>query len=224
MRWVVLGGIALTVVLAPAEAHAATCWPAHSHTIVATRDGRVYQPPHGTSYVACSYRFRRHVKLDLPYGDEAHAPYVLNRRYVFYGTSYCEGASPGCYYDVVERDLRTGRVRFDLTNANDSPSCDTDYADCGKPVAKHVLLRADGATAWLACEGNFEEPPYESECTSRRHSIEIADGHGARIVDTGRIAARSLHFSADHRRAIWTKGGKRRSARLYFSAAGQTIR
>jgi hypothetical protein len=220
MRAVVLGGIALAVLLTPAEARQSVCWPAGSSTLSATREARVYVTRRGDT-VACSYRFHRRVKLDLPYSDESTAPYVVNRRYVLFGSNSCEGAA-GCYYEVAERDLRTGRVRFDLVNGGVTSGCNPDNG-CGVPVAIQVLLRRDGSAAWIACDGNIEEPPAESECNGGRY-VQIADGRGGRIADRGKIPPHSLHFNKTHRRVLWTNGGKRRSARIYFSAAGQTIR
>jgi hypothetical protein len=205
--------IALGIAALPASARQDVCRPAASETVVATHDARVFF--YRDRYVACSYRFQRRVRL----GDDVNAPYIVNRRYVLHGLKDCDGS--GCVYDIVERDLKTGRLRFDFLNGPTS-MCAID-GDCGVPVALQVQLRGDGSAAWIACNGTVEEPPYESECNGRRY-VQIIDGRGLRFADRGKIPPHSLRFNKTHRQVLWTNAGKPRSARLYFSAAGHTIR
>jgi hypothetical protein len=203
-------GLAMLALTPAVPAHA-PCWPAESRTVIATRQARVYI--RHRRYHACSYRFGRRVRLMTPDLSALLNGVAVNRRYVVFGEErYCDIS--GCLYEVLERDLRSGRIRFHVINGVCPP---TDEGDCGQAVIKRIYLRRDGAVAWLACPGSTSPPAeHENECSELYwHSVMVRDARGDRELDRGHIHAPSLRVTHHGHRVQWIRRGVRRSARIY---------
>jgi hypothetical protein len=186
--------------------------------VVSTPQARIYVPRgrdryDSYAYRACSYRYGRRVRLMTEDVASLLGGVAVNRRFVVFGEErYCDIG--GCLYEVFERSLRTGRIRFSAING----ACpDTPEGDCGQAVIRRPLLRRDGAVAWLACPGSTATPfEADDECTeSYAHEVLVHDRHGNRTLDHGHIRAASLRFLRHGRRVEWVRRGERRSARLY---------
>jgi hypothetical protein len=207
--------LALSALMLATPAAADPCHPRGSRTLVENREARIYLARggdplgYGDGVRACSFHYGRRVRLASPDTEQIRAPLVANRRWVVFSRSYiCDGS--GCLWEVAERSLRTGRLRFDEINGG-TETCDVG-GDCGLYAVGKLLLRPDGVVAWIACDGDAELD--YSECIERPYYLLVRDHRGVRDLDKGRIRVRSLHFTHHKRRIAWTNRGVRHSARL----------
>jgi len=183
---------------------AGPCFPGGSTTLAQHDGGRVFflRSRHGA--YACSTRYGRVIRLA---GDsDATEHYSVNRRWVIFLRTYCEGAG-GCFHHVVEKSLKSGRKRFIVINGRkDHDECG-DY-DCGEGAIGALRLKPNGSAAWVACPG------HEDGCDDQPRYVIRRDRRGKRILDHGKISSRSLRLSPTGRMISWINAGRRRSASL----------
>jgi hypothetical protein len=189
----------------PATAGSAACAAPRSAPIVTTSRARVYEASGGRVF-ACSYRYGRRVLIGpAPDVIELFAPYAVNSRHVAFLQGYFEGTA--AYYDVVEYDLKTGRLRFEEQNGP-SDDCGGDD-DCGASSVGRLLMKPNGSLAWVACYTNGHG------CRHGPYAILRRDRRGPKLLDQGgRIEPRSLRLTRGGRRVVWRKRGELRHATL----------
>jgi hypothetical protein len=199
-----IGLVTLTLSATASAGPGGGCVPAGSKILRAHDGGRVYS--HGDDTYACSKSYARSVRLSDPEAFvDALPPYSVNRRWVVFFSRYCEG--DGCFNDLEERSLRTGKTRFVVANGPTALDC-TDNGDCGAGAVTALRLKANGSAVWIGCPGD------DGECDDVPHYVVRRDSRGKRIIERGQIAPHSLRLLPSGRRVSWLKDGRRRSATL----------
>ena len=109
-------------------------------------------------------------------------------------------AAGGAAYDVVVRDIRTGRIAVGASVSERGGDVDDQ--------AEVILLKRNGSVAWLARTG----PPDDIDNHLTRE-VHIADRAGIRLLDQdSAIAENSLKMSRDRRSISWRHPQTVRSA------------
>lgn len=184
----------------------ADCYPRGSVTEVVSDTARIYFFRSTGRTFACSFRYGRRIRLGSS-EEEIHSLAVTDRFALFF-IHWCEGAG-ACYTDVEERDLRTGRREFYVSNDDPARQRSEPGGDEGFLTVADAILKRNGSAAWLACQGN------DGECErSADRVLLVRDARGLRAVATGRIWMGSLRLSKDRRRVAWIEAGQRRYAAI----------
>ena len=199
----------LVASLLPAGAAFARC-PAPSRAVhVLARAGRsiVYNNPRdkvyegaGRVYACRGPRGRPHtINQRGEWGYNGLDSFVLAGPFVAFEEDWGSAAG-GAAYDVVVRDIRTGRIAVDASVSERGGDVDDQ--------AEVILLKRNGSVGWLATTG----PPDDIDNHLTRE-VHIADRDGIRLLDQDTaIAENSLRMSRDRRSISWRHGETLRSA------------
>jgi hypothetical protein len=195
-RLIVSGLVGTSLVLVGALPSAAsargTCRPAGSHTIFANHAVRVYRL--GGRYFGCRYSVRRGVRLRAPApsspGSRAARFQTFRTAGNFLAYVYNDFAVDSTGDDwklyIESVDLRSGRFVHQAT-AIRTPGC---YADLTRPNVSSLVLKSDGAIAWI-----------QHSCTP--DSAFAADRAGTRPFGDADPRSMTLRGSTLN----WTNGG-----------------
>jgi hypothetical protein len=117
--------------------------------------------------------------------------------------------SPGCFWRVVVRDLRTGKMlRREPTGTSSYPGFE-EREGVGQVAA--IVVSADGAVAWTV--GAAVDYDFVGKHTVYVNQIHVADSAGSQVVAAGNgIDLGSLALGGDT--LYWTEEGKPHSALL----------
>jgi hypothetical protein len=202
-RLIVSGFTGAVVVLVGACASAASargsCQPAGSHTVFANRAVRVYRV--GGRYFGCLYSVRRGVRLRAPApsapGDRPPRLQAFRTAGNFLAYVYNDFAVDSTGDDwtlyIESVDLRAGRFAHQATTTR-MPGC---YADSTLPNVSSLVLKSDGAIAWI------QHPCFPD-------SAFAADRRGTRPLGDADPRSMTLHGSTLN----WTNGGIPETATL----------
>ena len=109
-------------------------------------------------------------------------------------------AAGGAAYDVVVRDIRTGRIAVDASVSERGGDVDDQ--------TEVILLKRNGSVAWLATTG----PPDDIDNNFTRE-VHIVDRDGIRLLDQDTtVTENSLEMSPDRRSISWRHGQTLRTA------------
>ena len=214
-RTALLGGLALHPVTAAGETSA--CTKAGYKTVLAWRYGRVVQVRARTDSArrreACLFRTGRFLALDQPdtaspAWDVAGRQIVASGNLLAYFFESHEGLEDFTGIHVV--DLRTGRF------VRGYPAAAFKEADY-PAITTDLVLRRDGASAWIACEP-AESPPYRrarcgrdcdaaGTCESTYEVLAVdSRGRRRRLGRSSRLVADSIALTGGE--VTWRKRGE----------------
>ncbi len=193
---------------------AGPCSPRHSHTLLATRDARVYER---LGYVyACLRVYGRRVVIanftgDSITGTGGQRNYRFAGRYVAFEDFYT-GKMLASYY-VRVYDLRTGRLVHEAQTGKPPPdaSSQTQGAAFGLGPTTALVLEPDGSVAWIARDAWTTAPGYPSYSVAPEYEVRVADRRGNLRFDAG-PAIDPGSLEAQDGRLRWTDAGKTRAA------------
>ncbi len=176
-----------------------TCYPAHSRTLLATAQARVFETrtivEHAHVTYGCLLHRRRPVRFYLPDFPLGFGPIVLAGPYVAYG-DYSDCAASFCDPNsVVVQDLRTGHVSF---------------VDGSIRIAdvKDLVLEPSGSLAWISSAYDESGSPLPGLQVAA-----VEHGGAPVILDSGSdIVPGSLALAGST--LYWTKGTTPQSAAL----------
>lgn len=200
-RWAAPAVIAalLGVTAAPADAaHADRCYKAHSKTLTATKDVRVYWPHAGVfdRLYACAIRTGKSRSLGpTNLGDEGNG--VLNPtiggRYVAFEVSICD------------RDVDCRRSELRVMDALTGTTRRTQRFGIGAAGVTDLVVRANGTAAFLEA--------FQTETGTTTYELRRFDGTTSSVLDSGPgLVNGSLALAGAT--LYWTKDGQPRSAQL----------
>jgi hypothetical protein len=178
----------------------AACGPQGARTLAKDRGARVYET--GGSVYGCATRSGRITRLgttgDCIGGGASVNHVALAADTVAYGLHHC-GVDTGFTQVLVQR-LRDGARlgSFSATEKSLGPEA-TNFVDS-------LVVRADGATAWIATGQSIISPARD---------IEVRTGHGShrQLLDSAPgVNTKSLRLHGS--RLTWRNGGAERSAIL----------
>jgi hypothetical protein len=184
-------------------------WAGDSATVAKSTHARVWQTLEPATVGGCLFRVGRSWPLGTgdcaPYECEWFWSVVFAGRLVGYSYNHVQG-DDRCRYRVRVIDLKTGELRRSLVPGklySHTPAQPGGPPPCGV-AALRVVLKLDGAVAWIGGDGSTDPVTYQ---------VHRVDSRGRANLDTGpAIDPKSLRR---HRSAItWTNGGVVRSARL----------
>jgi len=220
----------MLILLAPAAAGAAGahkkasshCPRAHSSVVVADSQAAVYLAPEEPGFpeflefYGCSYKDRRSYALGIP--PESSSSSSSGIRLVTLAgplVAYESGSSSthyGTSWLVVVRDLRTGKVLHGLptgTPVHPKPPRTEDgitKQDVGIGPATSIVVKSDGAVAWVAQDAVEGPLPYS-------YQVHAVDKTGSRVLASGpEIDPTSLALAGST--LYWSEAGRPMSATL----------
>jgi hypothetical protein len=189
----------------------ARCPPGHTHPVTADAQAQVYQvfSPEPAEIFGCAYGDRHAYFLGGPDvsdaeggGDETH--YTLGGANVAFESGrfrdFPAQGQPGAEYYVQVENLRTGR-RIDKVPTGTSSAGQVGFG----PVVT-LIVKSDGAVAWIAENGLEREPAmsFEVHALDKTRSRLLASGPG---IDPHSLALTGSTL-------YWTQGGKPMSTSL----------
>jgi hypothetical protein len=201
----------------PSHKVSAKCAPGHPHLLVADAQAQVYEAPtvaslpEFRSYFGCAYGHGEAYDLGLPPGTGGGSPgggagtdlYTLAGPIVaLEENSSTERFTGTTFVNEVEVvDLRNGRVLHRVPTG--TPTAPPKNGDIGIGGATAIVLKSDGAVAWIVGVGG----------TVVEYQVHAVDSKGSRVLASGpEIDPRSLALAGST--IYWTQGGKPFSAPL----------
>jgi hypothetical protein len=187
------------------------CTQKRSVTLVQDKQTRVYRI--GKTLWACLYAEDRRLNLALP----------DNAQEYWYGLPAVKVVGPVVAWAVTAPDdpdapLRTTIERVDLRSEGYVDFRSVPAADTRIPKVGSLVLRRDGAAAWIACPGKRRSVgEFKKTCDSPGHPDGVytlkPQAKSAKLVARGtRIDPHSLQLRGS--RITWTQRGRTRAARL----------
>lgn len=217
--------------VASGQAAAVGCAPGHARLVAADAQAEVYianEPYYevgtheqlGTEafFRGCVYGSRRSFRLGpdfpgSPTTQDTTRHITLAGAVVAYSVEDVVGESVAEFY-VIVRDLRTGRVLADVPSG--VPLKKTGRYDIGVGGVEGLVVKSDGAVAWIAFDG-LRTTALERMTGQRREfycDLYALDKTGERLLASGiELAPASLALAGST--VYWTQGGKPFSALLH---------
>jgi hypothetical protein len=199
----------------------AKCRPGHSRQIAANAHAQLYLAPEPHALpeylgvYGCVYGRHRPIFLGgLPdpssQGDEGIQHATLAGSMAAYEEFFIGGyGSERAERRVVVRDLRSGRVLHRVPNGT-PPTPEPGGVGIGNVVS--LVVKSDGAVAWIAGDGEVVSPSNPSVKVSA-YQVEAVDASGNRLLASGaEIDPHSLRLAGST--LYWTQEGKTMSATL----------
>jgi hypothetical protein len=171
--------------------------------------------PEFLGFYGCSYKDRRSYFLGSPpeyseFGNGIRLETLAGPIVAFAG-GYA-GQTYGTTWLIVVRDLRDGKVLHSVptgTPIHPQPPRTEDGItgqDVGIGPAMAIVVKSDGAVAWIAQDAVEGGLPY-------KYQVHVLDGSGSRVLAEGpEVAPASLALVGST--LYWTQGGKPFSATL----------
>jgi len=183
------------------------CPPGHPHLIAADAQAQVYVGSGygGTVYRGCAYGHRGSYVVGGPPGGSAEAaaatrhlvlagPMVAGEEFV--GIASIPPGESEKKWTVVVTDLRNGRVLHEVPTGIPSPP---NPRLVGNGDTTAIVVKSDGAVAWIVELANEAQPP--------EYQVHTLDRSGSRVLASGAgIGPASLALGGST--LYWTQGGK----------------
>jgi hypothetical protein len=194
----------------------AKCSSGHARIVAADSQAQVFEAPAIASlpeyldFIGCVYGQRRSYVLGIPpsYGSPSSRAgtrlYTLAGPIVAFEEFSTTNLEPGIRYEkeIVVRDLKNGKTLHKIPTG--TPTTRPEEGDIGIGRALSIVLKSDGAVAWIALMGNG----------TKDYQVNVVDKAGSRMLAMGsEVDPSSLAFAGNT--LYWMQGGKPMSAVLY---------